>query len=198
MTEQTQFDTLLNFFKVLGNESRLKILGLLANQERSVGELAEFLGVKEPTVSHHLAMMKELGLVQMRAEGNNRIYWLDARSLESLNKNIFSRAGLAKLVDHQSADEWEAKVLRAFLDGERVIDIPAQYKKQQVILRWMLGKFQKGVQYTEKEVNEIIKQHHPDSAWFRRSFIDHKLMVREKGVYWRIEGGGEEQVAGGK
>lgn len=198
MTEQTQFDTLLNFFKVLGNESRLKILGLLANQERSVGELAEFLGVKEPTVSHHLAMMKELGLVQMRAEGNNRIYWLDARSLESLNKNIFSRAGLAKLVDHQSADEWEAKVLRAFLDGERVIDIPAQYKKQQVILRWMLEKFQKGVQYTEKEVNEIIKQHHPDSAWFRRSFIDHKLMVREKGVYWRIEGGGEEQVAGGK
>lgn len=188
MTEQTQFDTLLNFFKVLGNESRLKILGLLANQERSVGELAEFLGVKEPTVSHHLAMMKELGLVQMRAEGNNRIYWLDARSLESLNKNIFSRAGLAKLVDHQSADEWEAKVLRAFLDGERVIDIPAQYKKQQVILRWMLEKFQKGVQYTEKEVNEIIKQHHPDSAWFRRSFIDHKLMVREKGVYWRIEG----------
>lgn len=189
MTEQTQFDTLLNFFKVLGNESRLKILGLLANQERSVGELAEFLGVKEPTVSHHLAMMKELGLVQMRAEGNNRIYWLDARSLESLNKNIFSRAGLAKLVDHQSADEWEAKVLRAFLDGERVIDIPAQYKKQQVILRWMLEKFQKGVQYTEKEVNEIIKQHHPDSAWFRRSFIDHKLMVREKGVYWRIEEG---------
>lgn len=193
MTEQTQFDTLLNFFKVLGNESRLKILGLLANQERSVGELAEFLGVKEPTVSHHLAMMKELGLVQMRAEGNNRIYWLDARSLESLNKNIFSRAGLAKLVDHQSADEWEAKVLRAFLDGERVIDIPAQYKKQQVILRWMLEKFQKGVQYTEKEVNEIIKQHHPDSAWFRRSFIDHKLMVREKGVYWRIEGEGKSE-----
>lgn len=61
-----QFQRLLNFFKVLGNESRLKILGLLANQERSVGELAALLELREPTVSHHLATMKELGLINVR------------------------------------------------------------------------------------------------------------------------------------
>ena len=38
---QERFAQLLQFFKVVGNESRLKILGLLANEERSVGELAE-------------------------------------------------------------------------------------------------------------------------------------------------------------
>ena len=42
MSEE-QFQQLLSFFKVLGNESRLKILGLLATQERSVGELAALL-----------------------------------------------------------------------------------------------------------------------------------------------------------
>lgn len=62
-----QFQRLLNFFKVLGNESRLKILGLLANQERSVGELAALLELREPTVSHHLATMKELGLINVQA-----------------------------------------------------------------------------------------------------------------------------------
>jgi hypothetical protein len=185
--DQENFDSLLEFFKVLGNESRLKILGLLANQERSVGELADTLGVKEPTVSHHLAMMKALGLVTMRAEGNVRIYQLNARSLEKKNKDIFTQENLATLIDETAVDAWERKVLQNFLDGERIKAIPAQYKKQQAILKWLVDKFEVGVRYPEAEVNEIIKRHHPDSAWFRRSFIDQKLMAREKGVYWRSE-----------
>lgn len=183
---QELFDQLLQFFKVLGNDSRLKMLGLLANQERSVGELAELLEVKEPTVSHHLAMMKELGLVQMRAEGNTHIYWLDVRSLEQMNKNLFSQAGLAKLVDETAVSSWEARVLRTFLEGDRVKAIPSQYKKQRVLLVWMLEKFEKGVNYPEREINEIIKRHHEDSAWFRRSFIEEKMMARENGIYWRL------------
>ena len=91
---QEEFDKLLQFFKVLGNESRLKILGLLANDERSVGELAKLLDVKEPTVSHHLAMMKELGLVDVRAEGNERIYRLENKFLETMSKDIFSQDNL--------------------------------------------------------------------------------------------------------
>lgn len=184
--EPEKFNTLLQFFKVLANESRLKILGLLANEERSVGELAELLEVKEPTVSHHLSMMKEMGVVEVRAEGNTRIYQLNVKLLEGMNKEMFTQSNLATLVDDTAADAWDEKVLKNFLEDGRIKAIPAQYKKQQVILSWMLAKFEKDVRYSEKEVNEIIKQYHPDSAWFRRSFIDHKLMTREKGIYWRI------------
>ncbi|HEX6384261.1 MAG TPA: metalloregulator ArsR/SmtB family transcription factor [Anaerolineae bacterium] len=183
---QEKFDSLLEFFKVLGNESRLKILGLLANEERSVGELAETLGVKEPTVSHHLAMMKGLGLVSMRAEGNVRVYQLNTRFLEEMNKDIFTQENLATLIDDTAVDAWERKVLQNFLDGERIKAIPAQYKKQQAILKWLANKFEMGIRYPESEVNEIIKRHHPDSAWFRRSLVDQKFMAREKGVYWRL------------
>lgn len=183
---QEQFDTLLNFFKVLANESRLKILGLLANQERSVGELADLLEVKEPTVSHHLAMMKELGLVNMRAEGNTRIYWLNTQALEAMSKDVLSQSNLATLVGDTADDAWERKVLQSFLNGERIKAIPAQQKKQLVLLHWLVEKFEPGRQYTEREVNDIIKQHHEDSAWFRRSFIDHRLMARDKGIYWRL------------
>lgn len=185
--DQENFDSLLEFFKVLGNESRLKILGLLANEERSVGEVADTLGLKEPTVSHHLAMMKTLGLVTMRAEGNVRIYQLNARFLEKMNKEIFTQENLATLIDDTAVDAWERKVLQAFLEGERIKAIPAQYKKQRAILKWLVDKFEVGVRYPEAEVNEIIKRHHRDSAWFRRSLVDHKLMAREKGVYWRLE-----------
>ena len=56
-----EFQSLLRFFKVLGDESRLKIVGILAQDERSVDELAAMLNLKEPTVSHHLAKLKEIG-----------------------------------------------------------------------------------------------------------------------------------------
>jgi hypothetical protein len=186
MSEE-QFSLLLQFFKVLGNESRLKILGLLANGERSVGELATLLDLKEPTVSHHLAMMKELGLVTMRPEGNVHIYRLDVKSLENMSKGIFTQSNLATLVD-ESSDMWEQKVRQTFIEGQRIKAIPAQYKKQLVLLKWLVEKFARDKEYTEKEVNEIIKPHHPDTAWFRRSLIEEKFMAREKGIYWRLPG----------
>lgn len=186
--EQENFNALLNFFKVLGNETRLKMLGHLANSELSVGELAELLEVKEPTVSHHLSLMKELGLVAMRAEGNVRIYWLETAALQAINKDVFSQANLANLVDDTAVDAWEQKVLQNFMDDQqRITAVPAQYKKLMVLVRWMLERFEKGREYTEKEVNDIIKNHHEDSALFRRYMVDHKMMARENNIYWRID-----------
>jgi predicted transcriptional regulator len=180
------FDKLLQFFKVLGNESRLKILGLLANEERTVGELAELLGVKEPTVSHHLSMMKELGLVDMRAAGNERIYRLENKFLETMSKDIFSQNNLATLVDDQTENTWEQKVLKTFVENGRITAIPSRYKKRQVILNWLVEKFEHDRRYTEAELSEMLEQYHPDYAALRRYFIETKLMAREKGIYWRI------------
>ncbi|MCA9972216.1 MAG: metalloregulator ArsR/SmtB family transcription factor [Anaerolineales bacterium] len=180
------FEQLLRFFKVLGNESRLKLLGLLAGGERSVGELAEMLDVKEPTVSHHLAMMKDLGLVSVRADGNARLYQLDTRVLEQMSRDIFSQGNLAQLVDDTGVDAQEQKVLRAFLDGEQIKAIPAQHKKQRVLLNWLADKFEPDRRYTEAEVNDVIKRHHGDYAWFRRALIDQQYMARDKGIYWRL------------
>lgn len=183
---QEQFDILLQFFKVLGNESRLKILGLLANQERSVNELAERLELKAPTVSNHLAMMKLLNLVEMRTDGNVHLYRLNTKALERLSRDVFTQGNLATLVTAATDKSFDERVLETFLEGERIKAIPAQYKKQQVLLDWLVEKFEMDVRYTEAEVNEIIKRHHPDSAWFRRSLIDEQYMAREHGIYWRL------------
>lgn len=181
-----QFQQLLSFFKVLGNESRLKILGLLANQERGVGELAALLELREPTVSHHLATMKELGLINVRAEGNNRIYWLDVKFLKSMSKDILSQAQLAELVPADSENRWEQKVLHTFVENGRITQLPARRKKQLVIMNWVVEHFEYNVHYLEAELNERLKQLNPDFASLRRYLIDHKLMARENNIYWRI------------
>jgi DNA-binding transcriptional ArsR family regulator len=185
--DQEQFNALLQFFKVMANESRLKLLGHLANGERSVGELAELLSLREPTVSHHLATMKELGLVTVRADGNVRYYRLDSKSLERMSKDVFSHSNLATLVEEGTPPTWEEKVLKAFIKDGRIKDDPTQWKKRNVILHWLAGKITPGVRYSEKEFNELIHHYNADHATWRRYLVEAGLVVREKGVYWRPE-----------
>jgi hypothetical protein len=83
--------------------------------------------------------------------------------------------------------EWEQKVLDAFLDGERLIRIPAKRKKRDVILRWLLREFEPGVEVPEAEVNRILRRHHPDCATLRRELFESGYLHRRGGggTYWR-------------
>lgn len=81
--------------------------------------------------------------------------------------------------------EWEEKVLRTFLDGDRLRQIPARWKKREVILRWLIERFEPGVAYSEHEVNRILQAHHPDSATLRREFVVHGFMERTRSTYRR-------------
>lgn len=184
--EQDKLQPLLTFFKALANESRLKIVGILANRECSVSDLADLLDLRESTVSHHLAMLRELDLVRLQVEGNTHIYWLNQEALTQMNKDLFSTDTLATLVQDVDEQSWEDKVLSTFVIDDRLTQIPARLKKLQVILRWLVDKFELDRRYSEREVNEIIQRHHPDYASLRRYMIENKLMQRDKGVYWRL------------
>lgn len=180
------FHTLLSFFKVLANESRLKLVGILSGRECSVEELAALLKLQEPTVSHHLNKLKELHLVEMRAEGNTHLYRLNNEALRELNKKMFIEDQMATLVDSVEPEAWEDKILKNFLSGEILMEIPASRKKRLVILKWLVKFFELGVTYPESKVNEIIQRHHPDYATLRRELIGYQMMQRENGFYWRL------------
>lgn len=183
---EAELQTLLSFFKVLADESRLKMLGILATQERSVEELAELLQLKTPTVSHHLAKMKALGLVTMRADGNTHLYALRPEGLRDLSKDLLTQEKVASLAKDVEGEAWERKVLKDFFEGEKLKEIPASRKKREVVLRWLAGRFEPGVRYKEPQVNEIIGRYHPDFATLRRELIGANLLAREAGVYWRL------------
>ena len=181
---EEQFDQLLRFFQVFSNESRLKLIGHLANGEKSVGELANLLGIKEPTVSHHLSEMKGIGLVDVRAEGTMRIYRLNAKVLESMSKDIFAQPNLAALVKRSEMTD-EERILRTWVKDGRIIDIPAQEKKKQVVIRWLADQIPADRRWTEREFSEWLMQFHEDYATLRRYLVDSDYMTREKGIYWR-------------
>ncbi|NJO42915.1 MAG: metalloregulator ArsR/SmtB family transcription factor [Cyanobacteria bacterium CRU_2_1] len=183
--ESPDMQTLLSFFKIMANGSRLKLVGVLAQRECSVEELATLLSLKEPTISHHLAKLRELGLVQMRPDRNTHLYCLDTDALNTLNKAMLTSTSIASLTDVEP-EAWEKKVLRTYLEDNCLKKIPASHKKRWIILKWLVGQFEPDVTYPEKAVNEIIQQFHPDSATLRRELIDYQMMQRENGVYWRL------------
>lgn len=185
--ETAELATLVTNLKALADVSRLKLLGLLAHGEKSVGALAEDLGLKEPTVSHHLARLSEVGLVSVRPAGTTRFYALREDALNALRKDLFTVERVRSIADTVEAERWERKVLETYFDGPTLTSIPTTRKKRNVILDWLATHFVPGERYPEAKVNAVIKRHHADVATLRRELIMTGLMQREGGVYWRTD-----------
>ena len=187
-----ELDDMLRYLKGLADPTRLRLLGLLATQERSVEELATLLRVKAPTVSHHLAKLKELDLVHMRAEGNTHFYRLYEQGLGRMKTLLASPERIAALAGEQPSDAWERKVLRDFFADGRLKNVPAQRKKREVVLTWLAAQFEPDRTYTEQEANELLGRYHDDVAYLRRELVGMRLLQREHGIYWRPPSAGEQ------
>jgi hypothetical protein len=180
-------EKLLMYFKVLGNETRLKILGLIADQEMSVGALSQRLKLTEPTISHHLAKLGEADLVLMRVEGTSHFYTLNKEALYESNRlhaALVESAQPAQPIVHNVAEE--QRILNNFIVNGRLTKIPQMEKKRVIILRWLADKLEVDRRYQEKEINAFLKLYHEDYATLRREMINSRILARENGVYWRI------------
>ena len=69
------------FAKALADETRQKIMGLCCCDWLSVNEIVRKIDVSQPTVSHHLAILREAGLVHVREEGKQTFYSLNQERL---------------------------------------------------------------------------------------------------------------------
>jgi hypothetical protein len=187
MTENPE---LVSLFKALADSSRLKIVGLLAQQPYTVEQLAAMLALKPPTISHHLAKLAEVGLVSARAEGYYNVYQLEKNALTENMQKIFSSEQIAAVTADVDVDAFDRKIVNDFsaADG-RLKTIPAQRKKLEAILRHIVKAFEPGVHYSEKQVNETLARFHEDTASLRRELVGSGLMQREGGggEYWRTE-----------
>ena len=71
------------FAKALADDTRQKIMTLCCCAWISVGDIVEQLQVTQPTVSHHLAVLREAGLVEVREEGKQTFYRLDQQKISN-------------------------------------------------------------------------------------------------------------------
>ncbi|HEX7619674.1 MAG TPA: DUF2087 domain-containing protein [Anaerolineales bacterium] len=140
-------------------------------------------------VSHHLSRLAQVGLVSARAEGYYSVYSLEEAALQK-TRLLFSHTDLVSVAAGVDVDGYDRKVIADFTrpDGSLKV-IPAQRKKLEAILRYVVRDFEPGKRYTEKQVNKTLSRFHKDTASLRRELVAAKLMEREGGggEYWRLE-----------
>lgn len=189
-------EELLILLKTLADGSRLQILRLLNQREYPVGELAREMELSEPTVSHHLARMREAGLVTLRMDANQRFYRLNLSGLARFRALAGRMEEMPEAPPPAADDAWIAaldwpeddkQVLRDHTSGPKLTRLPNKRKKTAIVLRWIGTLFEKGRQYSEAEVNEVLMGvYREDYVSLRRDLIDYRILRRKAGgsKYW--------------
>ena len=175
-------------FKALGHPVRLLILNLVKMKPRHGEELAAILQLNPGTISFHLSKLADAGLLVSRKDQYYQVYSLSGDLLAQTLGDValLPQSGLGARVEE---DAYRDKVLRTFFRHGRLVSIPAQLKKRQIVIERLAEEFEPGRAYSEREVNQVLVEYHDDVATLRRGLIEHKLMEREHGVYRRVPGG---------
>lgn len=178
---------MLDFVKAMSDVDRLRIIGLLTQKSASAKQVADELHMPFRDAFQHLSFLAYVGAVR-ESDGQ---YTLAPEGVEALAKNQFERPREREAyVPAPHLDAKARKVLVTFLNPDGSIrQIPTnQPEKLKVILDYLVNAFTPGVDYTEKEVNTIIRRFNVDTSGLRRDLIDAGLMARESNGsrYWRM------------
>jgi DNA-binding transcriptional ArsR family regulator len=95
-------------------------LNYLAQQERPVGEIVAALGLEQPSVSKHLRVLRDVGLVQVRRDGRRMLYSLDAEAIRPLHEwtRTFERFWRNQLQRVKERAEKEAAAKKPSSNGQ--------------------------------------------------------------------------------
>ncbi len=177
---------LARLLKVIADETRLRILGAIAERPLTGKELAARLSLTPPTISHHMRKLTEAGVVVARSDAQKQIYSLNTDLLlVSRRVPLDASAAITQPEgDEIDADDaFRAKTIRDFFDGERLKTTPAQRKRRVIVLQHLVERFNPSETYTEREVNDLLRPAHDDVATLRRELVDYGFMQRDRGIY---------------
>ena len=165
-------------FKALGDESRLAIVRMLIESESYVELIASRLNLTSATVSHHLKKLEAAGLVECH---RTQFYMIYSVKREVLEDSLLNLIGTLPAQDDDT--RYRQSVLDSFFEYGRLKSLPAQRKKREVVLKYILEPLEHGRIYTEQEMNEHIVKYNDDYCTIRREMIAFGLVQRDHELY---------------
>ena len=178
---------MLDYVKAMSDPNRLRIIGMLSQKPATRVEVAERLKLSLKDSLTHLGFLEFIGVVTQ----TDGVFTLNNDKLAVLAKEKLAEARLT-YIPAEHLDEKSKKVLKAHLNADGSIkQVPLQPAKLHVILEYLIPFFEFDMNYTEKEVNTILRRFNEDTAGLRRDLIDAGLLDRESNGsrYWRVKVG---------
>src|SRR5690349_17191397 len=186
-------DDLVTLFKALADPTRLRLAALIVDRPRCGQDVAAELGISAGTVSHHLRVLREAGLVQETREPPYSFFQLDLAALQQALRAVSSKKVVREIAGDEARSSEERKVLRTFFDGPRLVALPAQRKKKQMVFEEILRRIPRRKEYEERELSRYIETVFEDYCTVRREWVMGGYMARENGVY-RLTDLGREAI----
>ena len=176
----------ISLFKCLADKSRIQILKSLMEEDMYVERLSERLGLTPATVSFHLKKLVDAGAVTARKEQYYMIYAINGDVFNVSILDILRERSEEKSLQDERDEAYRKKVIDAFFEYGKLKSIPAQRKKELIVLQEIAKSFETGRDYTEREVNIIIADFHDDFCTIRRDMIAEHILVRENSIYRKL------------
>ncbi len=167
---------------LLSDDDRLRVVAALALDARDPVEVAARAGMDVRRAGRALARLTSAGLVEQDGRGYRLVRERFREALESMPPEEPSpglESGLGREAD---------RVLATFLRDGKLSSIPVNRTKRLIVLDYLAGRFELGEVFSEKHVNETLRELHPDVAALRRYLVDEGFLGRRDGFYWRTGG----------
>jgi DNA-binding transcriptional ArsR family regulator len=118
--------TTLDTFNAIAEPKRRKVLDILADGERPVNDLVSLLGWRQPQVSKHLSVLRQVGLVDVRRDGRQQVYKLNAGGLKPIHDWVktYERFWSQQLQRIKATAEARAKAARQKDADDKTADKP--------------------------------------------------------------------------
>ena len=182
MTEQEA----VALFKCLADKSRIQILKSLMTEDMYVERLAERIGVTPATVSFHLKKLEDVGAVKSRRDQYYTMYSINNEVFNVTILDILKEKSEEMDLQKERDEIYRRKVIDSFFEYGRLKSIPSQRKKERIVLEEIAKAFEKGREYTEREVNIIIADFNDDFCTIRRDMISEGIITRENMIYRKL------------
>ena len=166
---------------VLADNDRIRVVAALVLGALSTDEVVTTSGVPRRKALEALTRLEAAGLVDRDKNG----WHFDIERLKAVARETRPRDEADDVGD---VDARTGAVLRTFLRGGRLTQIPTQHNKRLVVLDHICRVFEIGVRYPEKEVNAMLRAFHDDYAALRRYLVEEGFLARDHNVYWRTGG----------
>lgn len=178
----TEIDA-IKLFKCLADKSRLQILKSLLIEDMYVERLAERLDLTPATISFHLKKLEDANAVTSRKEQYYTIYSIKKDVFMQNIMDIIREESTELKLQKEREDAYRKKVINSFFEYGKLKSIPAQRKKERIILEEIATSFEAGRVYSEREINIIIADFHDDFCTIRRDMISENILEREHANY---------------
>lgn len=165
----------------LVDDVRRRVLAAVELGASDIDAIVAAAGVGVADVERACARLVAAGLIV----GGDTGLRVDATRFQLAGRQLLARP---PRTEHADADPVRRKVLDAFVRDGRIAALPVAPAKRAVVLDWVAQRFEPGRRFAEREVNEILAAHTDDVAMLRRSLVDHALLDRDAGEYWRCGG----------